>query len=182
MEHTRQHHSSDPPRFIFERVSSKREKTVPEIIQGYIPMGTKGLFYGDEKTFKTPIAVKIGVDVAMVSVRHHGDPGAPGLGYEVLRHGAVRYIAAELPKGIHTRAREYIRARDPNADPGQVDFRVLDGKPDLTATIDVQDLIEALDDSLALSSVMPRSLGLPDRPSGCSRTKRCLTFSWLQNS
>lgn len=91
-------------------------------------MGLKGLFFGDEKTFKTPITVKIGVDVAMPSVTHHGDPSIPGIGYEVLRHGAVRFIAAELPKGVHTRARECILSRDPNADPETVDFKVLDEK------------------------------------------------------
>ena len=105
------------PRFVFEHVSQVRQKAVPEIIKGYIPMGLKGLFFGDEKTFKTPVAVKIGVDVAMPSVLHHGDPDIPGLGFEVLRHGAVRYIAAELPKGIHTRAREYIMTRESHCRP-----------------------------------------------------------------
>jgi RecA-family ATPase len=136
------------PRFTFQRVSHIRHRAVPEIIMGYIPMGLKGLFYGDEKTFKTPVAVKIGVDVAMPNVTHHGDPKIPGLGYEVLRHGAVRYIAAELPKGVQSRAREYIRARDPSVDPSLVDFRVLDAKPDLTAETDVKELISALDASL----------------------------------
>jgi hypothetical protein len=90
-----------PPRFVFKTIGKERDKTVPEIIKGYIPMGSKGLFFGDEKTFKTPVAVKIGVDVAMPRVTHHGDPTCPGFGYDVLRHGAVRYIAAELPKGAY---------------------------------------------------------------------------------
>jgi hypothetical protein len=142
------------PRFVFEHVSNVRHKAVPEIIKGYIPMGLKGLFFGDEKTFKTPVAVKIGVDVAMPCVTHHGNPTMPGLGYEVMRHGAVRYIAAELPMGIHTRAREFIMARDPQADPKKVDFRVLEGKPDLTNEVDVEDLVEALDASLGPNALM----------------------------
>lgn len=142
------------PRFVFEPVSKLRHKAVPEIIKGYIPMGLKGLFFGDEKTFKTPVAVKIGVDVAMPGVCHHGDPSIPGIEYEVLRHGAVRYIAAELPQGVHTRAREYILSRDATANPETVDFKVLDGKPDLTAPPDVDDLMQALDNSLDPRAIM----------------------------
>lgn len=142
------------PRFVFEPVSKLRHKAVPEIIKGYIPMGLKGLFFGDEKTFKTPVAVKIGVDVAMPGVGHHGDPSIPGIEYQVLRHGAVRYVAAELPQGVHTRAREYILSRDAAADPETVDFKVLDGKPDLTAPPDVDDLMEALDNSLDPRAIM----------------------------
>lgn len=147
------------PRYAFDPISNERERSVSEIIQNFIPMGLKGLFYGDEKTFKTPVAVKIGVDVAMQNVTHHGDPGLPGLGYEILRHGAVRYIAAELPKGVHSRAREFIRARDPNADPEKVDFKVLSAKPDLTNPNDVDELIKALDSSLGFASPLANTKG-----------------------
>lgn len=131
--------------FTLVRVSKERAEQVAWHIEGLLPEGRAGLIYGDEQVLKSFIAVKMGVDLAMDCVKHHGDSKQKGIEYPIVNHGPVIFIATEDYIGIDTRSREAILDRDPDADPSKVPFFLLDGAPNMTNPGEVDMLIKAIE-------------------------------------
>jgi len=167
--------------YQFRWLGARPTKSTEYYIENLIPVGMVGLAFGDEKSYKSLVATSIGVDIAMPSVKFHGNPSVPGLEYPVSKHGTVLYIATEKATQVETQAAARVKMRDANMTPLDVNFSILEGPINITDPEDVRKLAESMPlepwlppPALVIIDTVVFAIGDADESSATTATKAFL--------